>query len=126
MRRTSAVFFAASLFCIFFNWIYGRYSHGVHSDSMTLMFAYPLFGGAVVYLLIGILPKAWFPERFSANVYNSGIATLTLGSLLKGIFEIAWTSSPYQPVFMIIGIAMVLLGGLSYSIAKLKTAKIKG
>jgi hypothetical protein len=126
MLRTSAVFLAVALFCIFFNWIYGRYSHGVHSDSMTLMFGYPLFGGAVVYLLINFRPKAWTPGRFAINIYNSGIATLTVGSALKGVFDIAWTSSPYQPVFMIAGISLASIGMLCYWIAGLKARAWKG
>jgi hypothetical protein len=123
MRKTSAIFLAISLFCVIFSLIYGKYGHGVHSDYITYMFGYPLFGGTVVYLLIGALPKAWMPGRFAINIFNSGIATLTVGSALKGVFEIAGTSSPYQPVFMIAGIAMVSLGVLCYFIAGLAKTK---
>jgi hypothetical protein len=123
MRKTSIIFLALSLFCIFFNWIYGRYGHGVHSDHMTYMFGYPLLGGAAVYLLIGALPKAWLPGRFAINLYNSGIATLTVGSALSGIFDIAGTTSPYQLVFAIAGIAMVSLGVLGYFVAGLKRSR---
>jgi hypothetical protein len=117
MRKTAAIFLAASLFCVIVNLIYGRYGHGVHSDHMTFMFGYPLLGGAAVYLLIGALPKAWLPGRFAINAYNSGIATLTVGSALRGVFDIAGTSSPYQLVFTIAGIAMISLGVLGYFVA---------
>jgi hypothetical protein len=123
MRKTSVVFLAISCFCIFFNWFYGRYSHGVHSDSMTFMFLYPLLGGTVVYLLLWALPKAWRPGRFAINVYNSGIATLAVGSALRGVLDIAGTSSPYQPVFMIAGIAMMFLGVFCYLISGRKLIK---
>ena len=119
MRKTSAIFLAISLFCVFFNWIYGIYGHGVHSDYMTFMFGYPLLGGTAVYLIIGALPKAWLPGRFAVNAYNSGIATLTVGSALSGVFDIAGTSSPYQLIFIIAGIAMVSLGALCYFVAGL-------
>jgi hypothetical protein len=122
MRKISAGFLAASLFCVFFNVTYGKFSHGVHSGYMTFMFAYPLFGGAAVYLLIWALPEIWIPGRFVINVYNSGIAALTVGSMLRGIFDIAGTSSPYQPAFMIVGIAMVFSGLLLYMVAGLKKA----
>jgi hypothetical protein len=124
MRKASAVFLAISLLCVIINWIYGSYSHGVHSDYMTFMFGYPLLGGAAVYLFIGVPPKAWLPGRFTINIYNSGIATLTAGSALSGVFDIAGTSSPYQLVFMIAGITMVALGVLCYFVAGLKTSKL--
>jgi hypothetical protein len=114
MRKTAIVFLATSLFCIFFNWIYGRYSHGVHSDHMTFMFVYPLLGGTVAYLIIGALPKVRMPGRLAKNLYNSGIATLTVGSAVQGVLDIAGTSSPYRPVFTIAGIAMLFLGLLGY------------
>jgi hypothetical protein len=123
MRKTSVTFLAISLFCVFFNWIYGRYGHGVPSDHMTFMFCYPLFGGTAVYLLIGALPKAWMPERFIINIYNSGIATLIVGSALRGVFDIAGTSSPFQPVFIIAGTVMISLGVLGYFFAELKKTK---
>jgi peptidoglycan/LPS O-acetylase OafA/YrhL len=122
-RKAAFIFLAIALLCAIINWIYGRYSHGVHSDYMTFMFAYPLLGGAAVYLLIGTLSKARLPGRFAINIYNSGIATLTVGSALSGVFAIAGTSSPYQPVFMIAGIAMVSLGVLCYFITGLKNPK---
>jgi hypothetical protein len=122
MRKTSVIFLAISLLCAVVNWIYGRYGHGVHSVYMTFMFGYPLLGGTAVYLLWA-LPKAWLPGRFAVNIYNSGIAALTVGSALSGIFDIAGTSSPYQPVFMIAGIAMVSLGALGYFVAGLKNPK---
>jgi hypothetical protein len=117
MRKTSVVFLAISLLCVIVNSIYGLYSHGVPSDYLTFMFACPLLGGTVVYLLLWALPKARMPGRFSINLYNSGIAALTVGSALRGVFDIAGTSSPYQPVFMIAGITMVSLGAFCYFVS---------
>jgi len=122
MFKTALVFLAVSLFCVIFSFIYARYSHGVHSDYMTYMFAYPLIGGTIVYLLIGLLSKARIPGRFVINVYNSGIATLTMGSLLRGILDIAGTSSRYQSVFMIVGALMVFVGAACYFAAQFKTS----
>jgi hypothetical protein len=122
MYRTAAVFLVISLICVIVNWIYGRYGHGVHSDYMTFVFVYPLLGGTAVYGLAGALPKAWLPGRLAINIYNSGIATLAVGSMLRGVFDIAGTSSPYQPVFLILGIAMISIGLLSYFIRRAWTS----
>jgi len=120
MFKIALIFLAVSLFCIVFNFIYAKYSHDVNSNYMTFMFAYPLIGGTMVYLLIGAISKARMPGRFVVNVYNSGIAALTVGSMLKGIFDIAGTSSPYQPVFGVAGILMILLGVVGYVMVQLK------
>ena len=124
--KTALVFLAVSLFCLAFSSVYGRYSHGVRSACMTFMFAYPLIGGALVYLIIGAIPKARSPGRFAENVYNSGIAALTAGSLLRGILDIAGTSSPYQPVFMLAGALMVFTGAACYLAAAFLPPRVKG
>jgi len=84
------------------------------------MFAYPLLGGVAVYLLAGAISKTRVPGRFAVNAYNSGIVTLTVGSMLKGIFDIAGTSSPYQPVFVVTGWLMLLAGALYYIAERFK------
>ncbi len=110
--RAALAFLAVALLCIVFNLVYARYSHGVSSGYMTFAFAYPLLGGALVYLLLGAAARP--PGRLAVNAYNSGLAALTVGSLLRGIFEIAGTASPYQPVFTIAGILLTAVGAISY------------
>jgi predicted permease len=118
--KTALIFLAVSLFCVIFGLVYAVFSHGVHSNYMTFMFAYPLIGGTVAYLLIGVVPGLRMPGRFVKNIYNSGIATLTVNSLLEGIFDIAGTSSPYQPVLVAAGVVMVLVGAAGYFVTQLK------
>ena len=120
MLKTAIVFLAVSLFCIIFSLIYASQSHSVHSNYMTFMFLYPLVGGTIIYLMIGAISKARLPERFVVNIYNSGIAALTVGSMLRGILDIAGTSSPYQPTFVIVGMLMVFVGAVCYVTAQFK------
>ena len=77
------------------------------------MFLCPLIGGVGVFGAMRMLRLRPLP-RFSINAYNSGIATLTVGSTLQGVFEIAGTSSPYEMVFAVVGIAFLIaaLGGV--------------
>lgn len=93
--------------------VYGIFGHGVDSAAMTWMFLYPLLGGALFYFIIdrlihGITKFAGF--RIFLNIHNSGIATLTLASLLKGIFEIAGTNSPYLVYYYIVGGVFIATG----------------
>ena len=101
-----------SLFCIIFAIIYNHFGHGVYSVYMTYMFLFPLILGSGVYGLVLILPQMKGVSRLPFNLYNSGIATLTVGSLLKGIFEIAGTSSPYVVVYWLVGTTMIVFSVL--------------
>ncbi len=87
---------------------------------MSLMYLYPLAGGMLPFMILGLLvPQAGRigAYRPAANLYHSGLAALTVGSLLNGIMEIAGTSSFYLPVFKICGWALLIAGLLIFMIA---------
>jgi hypothetical protein len=79
---------------------------------MDLMFLYPLAGGALPFFVLSRMPR--FPEgrffRPACNLYNSGIAALTVGSLLRGIVEIAGTGSAWIGPFFAAGLIFVCGG----------------
>jgi hypothetical protein len=125
MFQIALFYLAVSLFCV----ICGLVIHGLvhawygvsnHSDYLTLGFAYPLVGGAAVYLLIGAVKKARVPGPFVTGVYYSGIATLTLGSMLRGTLEVAGKSSTYLPVFVVAGALMVTIGAVCHVAAQFR------
>ena len=93
--------------------IYGIFGHGVDSAAMTWMFLYTLLGGALFYFIIErLIPYITKFEGFRVflNIHNSGIATLTLASLLKGIFEIAGTNSHYLVYYYMAGGVFIVAG----------------
>lgn len=104
--------------CVVFDKVYAIFGHDVQSAAMSRMYLYPLLGGALVYLALTLLIPAANERRFyrlASNIYNSGLAALICGSLLKGVFEIAGTASNYVPVVMAVGWAMVAAGAASFS-----------
>jgi len=116
-RKTTFIYLAVSVFCILFDKIYALFGHGVSSASMSLMFLYPLLGGFLPFSLLWFVVSQAdqiYRYRILYNSYNSGLATLTIGSLLYGIFEIAGTNSPYLLAFTIGGWIMVAAGALGY------------
>ncbi len=97
--------FCIAIFCGIFAAIYEIFSHGVYSNAMIFLFAYPLLLGAVPCYILE-KKKLPMPDRF----YQDGVFTLTLASLLGGILEIYGTSSEYVTWFMYAGIILVVIG----------------
>lgn len=110
-----------------FNFVYSFFGHGVTSDAMTYMFAYPLICGALPFAVFTLIPFNVTRSRFSYNVYNSGIATVTLGSCVQGVLEIAGGDSELLVCFYIVGIFFTCLGIVSwiFTLARSVAAKIK-
>jgi len=109
------VYMAVAAFCILFNYIYSLYAHGVSSNFMTFMFLFPLLGGGLVFTGFYLLQnRVRAPSRLSFNLYNSGIAWLTVGSCVGGVIEIAGYESDHIRVFFVIGLFFVFSGVLTY------------
>lgn len=103
---------AAAVFCIIVDQIYALFGHGVRSAAMSLMFLYPLVASVFYFIREYKIPFGYRQpyRRLADNLLNSGIATLTAGSCLTGILEIAGSTSAYVPAFMIVGAAMTIAG----------------
>lgn len=113
LQKTIWVFSILSVAAIAVNKIYSLFGHGVSSAAMTWMFLYPLLFGTLAYILIlKLVPDvAYFSGyRLFYNIYNSGIAALTVGSFLKGILDIAGTDSPYTKFFYAAGLGFAAAG----------------
>ena len=112
LKKIIASYIFITIFTVIFDRIYSRFSHGVSSISMNFMFLFPLLGGVIFYLLVSLFLGKFNYEnfRFTFNIYNSGIAIVTVCSLLNGILEIAGTSSPYLSFFNISGWSLILIG----------------
>lgn len=112
LKKTIISYIFLTIFTVIFDRIYSIFSHGVSSSSMNFMFLFPLIGGVIFYLLVALFLGNFNYEnfRFTFNIYNSGIAIVTVRSLLNGILEIAGTSSPYLPLFNILGWSFILIG----------------
>lgn len=127
--KTVFAYLTVSVFTFTVDKIYAIFGHGVSSSYMTWMFLYPLIGGVLFFFLLGyLLPGANKAPgyRLFYNLYNSGIALLTVGSLCLGIFEIAGTNSPYVKYYYITGVLFIILALLlMLSIAKGYLLRIK-
>lgn len=103
-----------TLFCLVVFLVYNIFSHGVYSNYMTFLFAWPLLLGFVPSLMIALIPALCEPSHLTKALYHAGLAAATVSSLLRGIFEIAGTSSPLQMPLMYFGIGMMIVGAITY------------
>lgn len=67
---------------------------------MTWAWTIPLAGGIVTCLAGKIGERE---SRIALNAWNSGLAALTLGAILRGVMEIAGTESALIPIFWVLG-----------------------
>lgn len=107
------VYTCATAFCVLLEIVYARFGHGVHSPYMTWLFLYPLLGGVGLFGFLYLFAKDRIP-RLSYDLYNAGLATLAVGSLLHGIFAIAGTASAYQIIFTIAGSCLIAACAISW------------
>lgn len=103
--KTAFVYLLAAVFCALFGGVYERFSHGVYSYDMLYAFAYPLVGGAVPYLALGLLGKQ--PNAAARVLGHCGIATLTVGSIIRGVLEIYGTTNGLTVWYAAVGGALV-------------------
>lgn len=106
LKKTIVSYLILSILAIIINKIYGIFGHGVSSVAMTWMFLYPLIGGSFLYFFIYVFANKiikFVGYRLFFNIYNSGIATLTFGSFLKGVMDIAGADSAYLVLYFVVG-----------------------
>ena len=113
MKKISFTFLIASLFCMVFAAVYEDFSHQVYSGYMIFAFIIPLVGGALPFLMLALLGRR-FPGRAAVNLYNSGIAALTVGSIMLGVLEIYGTTNGLTDVYWLAGGAFAAAGILLY------------
>jgi hypothetical protein len=105
---------AVSAFCLIVFLVYDQFSHNVRSPFMTFLFLWPLLLGVLPVFLIHVIRILPAPGKFTWNAYNSGVAAVTVSSMLRGVFEIAGTASPLQTGLMIAGFVMMGVGVIGY------------
>ena len=111
-----------TVFLIGFNYLYSLYGHGVSSPFMSYAFVYSLVLGVVGFTVIGRLN---LENRTAFNLYNAGIATLIVGSILRGIFDIAGADSSFPVYYFVVGTALVMIGGFIYFYQGIQTIQKK-
>ncbi len=107
-----------TIFCGIFSYIYSLFSHGVTSPHMTFLFLYPLVLGAIPAIVSMMFKRKVQTYFLATHLYHTGVVCLLLSSMLRGIFDIAGTSSIYQTSLMIVGGLILVAGFICFQIKK--------
>ncbi len=113
--HTAVTFLAVTAFCGFFSSVYFKYSHGVSSDYMVFLSAVPFMLGVLPYTFLKLC-KLYAPPILIKHIYNCGVATVTVGFALNGIFEIYGGECAYTPYYFSLGALLIVTGALWYII----------
>lgn len=114
LAHTGFVYFYISLFVLLFGVVYEYFSYGVYSNFMLYAFAFPLVGGALVFLRMAYSRKVRIPNQTAQNLYHCSLAAWTVGSLLQGILDIYGTTNRLIKVYWITGAVLLAAALVSY------------
>lgn len=99
----------SALFCALFAAVYESFSFGVYSYFMLFAFGVPLLGCSLPYSII-IFRNKNIPDMLALRLWNSGIAILTVGSIIQGVIEIYGTTNHFIIIYLIAGIIFCISG----------------
>ena len=104
----------ATVSTVFFAAVYECFSHQVYSRAMILAFLYPLLGGLMPTTLLMLAKAKLQPGERTRSLWDAGIASLTLGSLFRGVLEIYGTTSRLSVIYPVLGWTLLALGLISW------------
>lgn len=117
MAKTALGYMAAALFLGVFGLIYEHFSFGVFSSYMAFAWLFPLAGGALPALALSLYASRPLPGWLPSEIYRTGIATLSMGSIFQGILDIYGTTNHLIRYYWFMGCALILTAGIMYLIA---------
>lgn len=111
------IFLGTTIFVGIFSAVYEHYAHGIRSKPMIFAFLYPLVLGLipiVAIAYISVMKKIAYKGgiRLGVNLYYAGIATLTFGSIARGVVEIYGTTNHLMKYYTIVGCPLLGVGFL--------------
>ena len=121
LGKTAMVYLIISIFFFLFSRIYVSLSYGEYSFFMNTLSLVPLIGGG---LLVGLLLVQPNLSRVSFNLWNSGVAVLTVGFLLRGIINLSGRSTTLDWPYWLIGAGFLGLALVSISLSLFRSKKL--
>ena len=83
---------------LIFGFIYEQFSHEVYSYYMMYAFIIPIIGLFLIRLI-----------KIDSELFDMGVVTITIFSILKGVFEIIGITNKYTIIYLIVGITLIII-----------------
>ncbi len=97
--KNAFLYYAVTGFCAVFGAVYELFSNGVMNNFMIFAFLVPLVCGALPYTVSAMICR-FAGTKAVRYAHHSGVATLTLYSVMRGVLEIYGTNSVFLPVYL--------------------------
>jgi len=111
--KTAFAYILVTIFCALFGAVYEYFSHEVYSYFMLYAFIFPLVSaGAFLGMSLDLMKKS--PSVGTRNLYHSGIATLTVGSIMRGVLDIYGTTNWLINIYWVVGSLLVVISIICY------------
>ena len=126
MLRAFIIGAILAVVCVIFTFIYEQFSHGAVSTFMRSMFLMPLVGVTIPAVIGYVTPLHRCLGRAAFNLWNSGMATWTVGCLFRGIVNISGRHTSLDRPYWAIGwifLALALIFEILYMYRQHRSAK---
>ena len=120
--RTFISYLAMAAFLFIFSRIYESLSYGEVSVFMHYMFCATLVGGILLLGLLQVKPNL---SRMTYNLWNSGVATITAGCLLRGIINLSGRSTTLDQPYWYVGAGFLALSLITLFISDSRRTRQK-
>ncbi len=119
-KKTIITYLFTTIFLYIFSRIYQSQSYGEVSFFMNYLFLIPFIGG----ILLSIILKFDFSfSRLSFNLWNSGVAVVTAGFLLRGIINLSGRSTTFDKPYFYIGTLFLVVAIINHLVMKVTKNK---
>nr|WP_301282842.1 hypothetical protein [Streptococcus gallinaceus] len=106
LAKTFLSYLGLTVFFFIFSRVYEGFSYGEVSNFMHYLFLVPAIGGGLIVLLQLLFPHL---SRLGYNLWNSAVATISAGFLLRGIVNLSGRSTSLDQFYWYIGGGFLLL-----------------
>lgn len=110
--RALRVYIAATVFVALFGAVYECFSFGVYSYYMIYAFSVPLLLGVVPAAQLATAKQPKYVPLAARRLHHTGVGTLTVGAIVRGVLEIYGTSNDLCMVYGLAGGVLVTLAVL--------------
>lgn len=106
-KKYVVIYTVFTIFLALFGLIYSIFDRGITSFYMKYNFIYCLIFGVIVYCLLYKFVK--FYNSKINKLYNLSIFTVSIGSILKGIFDISGIDSRYPKYYFLVALTLFII-----------------